>query len=579
MISKLKHLVVLARPNETLNHIINRIGRGEERLFGIALIVDECMVLQGIITNGDVLRFLAGGFCLDSPASELMERNPITAPIGASDEQILQAVRYQLFQRTDGKKDITRHVPLVDENGVVCDVVDVFSLLTRSPHYGDQVEIYGLGFVGLTLAVALASRGHFVTGLDTNTSLVESLNAGRSHVFEPRLADMMRKALNDKQLVFRTAPGEEHHRIIIVAVGTPVDEGGSASMEAVTNVCKIAGTRVRRGDLVMLRSTVPVGTTRHLVRNILERHSGLLAAEDFHLAFTPERTVEGQAMQELSSLPQIVGGLSSRCAERACSFWQTLTDSVVRVDSLEAAELVKLINNSYRDLSFAFANGVALLADHFNLDATRIIAAANEGYPRNPIPCPSPGVGGYCLTKDPFLYSAIDQKAGHAQLSRLGREVNEQAGRYPLVVVSRFAKRIGRPLAELTVLVAGLAFKGLPETNDLRGSIGISVCHKLLKEGCEVLGYDSVVNPSVIESFGIKSSDLLDAAVRCDALLILNNHPENIPDGLINLLNGRPTLLFDGWSLLNRFEVEQYKSVIYATMGYMTPHNDKFPRP
>jgi nucleotide sugar dehydrogenase len=569
--SNLDQLVVLARPDEPLQPIITRMGRSGERLFGIALVVDERMALQGIINNGDVLRLLADGVSLDRPAREVMVREPITAPFDASDEQILQAMRSQLFRRTGGKKDVTRHVPLVDEQGVVRDIIDVFSLLARSPRQGDYVEVYGLGFVGLTLAVALAGRGHFVTGIDTHDALVAQLTAGKSHVFEPRLPDTMRRALDSGQLNFRNTPDNEHHRVVIIAVGTPVEDNGSASLSALRSVCEGVGKRLKRGDLVMLRSTVPVGTTRGFVRDLLESGSGLKSGEDFHLAFTPERTVEGQAMKELTSLPQIVGGLSSRCTEKATGFWQTLTDSVVNVDSLEAAELVKLINNSYRDLSFAFANGLALLADRFNLDAARVIAAANEGYPRNPIPKPSPGVGGYCLTKDPFLYAAVDREAGHGLLSRHGREVNQQAGRYPVQVVSRFAERLGRPLPELSVLVVGLAFKGWPETNDLRGSTGVDVGRELARLGCEVLGYDAVVDDSTIDALGIKPVTLHEAASRCDALMILNNHPDNVPDGLIVRLHGGRTLLFDGWSQLDRHEVEQYDGIVYATMGYMTP--------
>ena len=462
-------------------------------------------------------------------------------------------------------------MPLVDENGVVRDVVDVFSLLAISPRQGDHGEVYGLGFVGLTLAVALAGRGHFVTGIDTNGALVEQLLAGKPHVFEPRLPDMLRRALSDEQVSFRTAPAEEHHSVVVIAVGTPVDDDGSASLNALEVACEAVGRRLMRGDLIMLRSTVPVGTTRGFVRDLLEAGSGLKAGEEFHLAFTPERTVEGQAMQELASLPQIVGGLTSRCAEKATAFWQTLTDSVVLVDSLEAAELVKLINNSYRDLSFAFANGLALLADRFNLDAGRVIAAANEGYPRNPIPKPSPGVGGYCLTKDPFLSAAVDREAGHGLLSRHGREVNQLAGQYPVQVVRRFAERMGQPMSELSVLVAGLAFKGLPETNDLRGSSGVHVCFELERYGCKVFGYDAVVDPVAIEALGIKPVKLQEAAHRCDALLVMNHHPDNVPDGLIARLHRRMTLLFDGWSLLDRYEVEQYDGITYATMGYMTP--------
>ena len=171
-------------------------------------------------------------------------------------------------------------------------------------------------------------------------------------------------------------------------------------------------------------------------------------------------------MQELTSLPQIVGGLTNTCAEKSTAFWQTLTDGVVRVDSLEASELVKLVNNGYRDISFAFANGLALLADRFNLDASRIISAANEGYPRNPIPRPSPGVGGYCLTKDPYLYSSVDCESPHSLLSRQGRSVNEKAALYPVEAVNNFYE-CGLSTSALNILIVGIAFKGLPETNDL----------------------------------------------------------------------------------------------------------------
>lgn len=571
MSSNLEQLVVLVRPEESLQSVITRMGRGSDHILSIALVVDVDMVLQGVINNGDVLRLLADGVSLKSAASDIMVRKPITAPVDASDKQILQTVRSQLFHRTGGKKNVTRYVPMIDANGMVRDVVDVFTLLARSPRQGDHIEVYGLGFVGLTLGVALANRGHFVTGIDTNGPLVKQLLAGEPHVFEPRLPDMMRRALDDKQLIFQTLPGAGHHRVVIIAVGTPVEDDGSASLTALQAVCKTVGPRLKHGDLVMLRSTVPVGTTRGFVREILEKGSKLKAGEDFHLAFTPERTLEGKAMQELSSLPQIVGGLSVRCVEMASAFWQTLTNSVVQVDSLEAAELVKLINNSYRDLSFAFANGLALLADRFNLDAARVIGAANEGYPRDPIPKPSPGVGGYCLTKDPFLYATVDREAGYGLLSCHGRTVNLQAGQYPLEILSRFAQRLGRPVSGLSVLLVGIAFKGWPETNDLRGSIAADIGRELIRQGCEVMGFDAVVDDAKIQDLGIISVNLHEAAVRCDALLILNNHPDNVPDGLIARLCGRKTLLFDGWSQLDRYEVEQYDGITYATMGYMTP--------
>jgi UDP-N-acetyl-D-mannosaminuronic acid dehydrogenase len=562
--------IVLAKQDDTLKDVIARMGRCGDKYFGLALIVDKSLILKGVLSSGDVLRLVADGENLEQKVVNVMRRNPITAYCNETDEKILNKVRGEMSRRTSGKRDYTRYVPLVNSEGVVQDIADIYSLLSKTSRQSESVEVYGLGFVGLTLSVALASRGHFVSGIDNNSQLVSQLMQGNPHVYEPRLSDMLNRSLLDLNLSFHVAPTDNHHRVVIIAVGTPVNPDGEASLSALRAVCKVVAPRLERDDLVMLRSTVPVGTTRGIVRQLLEADSGLIAGKDFHLAFTPERTVEGMAMQELTSLPQIVGGLTKACAEKATAFWQTLTDGIVRVDSLEASELVKLVNNSYRDLSFAFSNGLALLSDHFNLDAGRIISAANEGYPRNHIPKPSPGVGGYCLTKDPFLYASVNNNGPHALLSRQARYVNEEAALYPVSVVKRFSKRHKYMLSELSILVIGMAFKGLPETNDLRGSISIDVCHKLEGQGSRVLVYDAVVPQHTLKDLGYQTVDIIEAARFCNVVLILNNHPSNIPKGLIMALSGKKSLLFDGWSLLDRIEVEQYDDIVYASMGYMT---------
>jgi UDP-N-acetyl-D-mannosaminuronic acid dehydrogenase len=272
-------------------------------------------------------------------------------------------------------------------------------------------------------------------------------------------------------------------------------------------------------------------------------------------------------------LPQIVGGYSNSCTAKAAGFWSTLTNTIVRVDSLEAAELVKLVNNSFRDLSFAFSNGLALLADRYNLDAARLIAAANEGYPRNPMPRPSPGVGGYCLTKDPFLYAVADLQAAYAKLSTIGREVNRQAGLYPVDVLERYAERLGSPVSDMRVLLIGMAYKGLPETNDLRRSTAIDVAQALSARGCSVECYDAVASIDELRDSGLSPISLIAGLKEADAVMILNNHPNNVPDGFLEIVSDRPILLFDGWNLLDREEVEKYPRITYATLGYMTSNN------
>lgn len=566
----LEELVVLAGPEDPVREVIDRMADGTTRHFGVAVIVDAERRVLGIFNNGDLLRLVAAGGSLDRAVGEVMITDPIVASVDDDEEDVLQATRLETWRRTNGRKELVTHVPVVDRDGRLADVIDVKRLLTRSPRHGQHVEVHGLGYVGLTLAVALASRGHRVHGIDTDADLIARLEDGRPHFHEPRLAEMLVHALSAGTLTLGTRPPDTARRVLIVSVGTPVRPDGSVDDGALRASVEGIGDRMRRGAIVLLRSTVPVGTTRDLVVPLLEERSGMVAGRDFHVAFTPERTAEGVAMQELTSLPQIVGGLTDACANLAGSFWLTLTDSVVQVEGLEAAEIVKLVNNSFRDLSFAFANGVALLADRYNLDARRLIGAANEGYPRNPVPRPSPGVGGYCLSKDPWLYGSVDPTAGHARLSAEGRAINATAARYPVEVVERWARRSGRSLDGLRVSLIGIAFKGWPATSDVRDSTALVVAAELSARGCVPSAVDAVVGAEELRRLGLRPVTMAEASDDADVVLILNDHPDNVAPGLLAALSGRPTLLFDGWGQLDRREVEDH-GIDYATLGYLTP--------
>jgi len=567
-------VVVIATPDEPVATVVDRMASGRARVYGIAVIVDPDERVLGVFNDGDLMRLVARGEPLDRPVGDVMTTEPILAPVELDEDALLEHVRVESWRRSGGRDEFVDHVPVVDSERRLVDVVDVRRLLARLPRTGQPVEVHGLGFVGLTVAVALASRGHRVHGVDVDAAIVARLATGEPHVHETRLPQLLAQTLADGSLTLGVAPADDARRVFVVAVGTPVGPDGSADGTALRAASETIGGRIRPGALVLLRSTVPVGTTRALVVPILERASGLVAGRDFHVAFTPERTAEGVAMQELVSLPQVVGGLTDACAAAAGAFWLTLTDGVVEVEGLEAAELVKLVNNSFRDLSFAFSNGVALLADRFNLDARRLIEAANEGYPRNPVARPSPGVGGYCLTKDPFLFGAVAPEAGHARLAVEGRAINEEASRYPVRVLERWVEREGRSLDGLTVCVVGVAFKGWPETTDLRGSSAVTVIEELRGLGCTVLAHDAVVDGDAIASLGAEPVALADGMSRADAVIVMNDHPENVTVGVGTAMAGRRALLFDGWGLLDRREVETHPGLAYATMGYLSPHRD-----
>lgn len=547
--------------------------RSATQVDGIAVVVNEASEVAGVLTDGDIRRAYARGVAFETAVAEIMVKDPVTIPSATPSSSIVAEVigRMKSVRRLHAA---VRHVLVVDDSNRLVDVLDVTELLLRSSHRSQKVAVYGLGHVGLTLAASLANVGHTVTGVDTNTTLCDALRRGKVDMFEPGLTDMLDLAVRNQRMMYAERLETQDHQIHIVAVGSPVDDQGRANTDALMAVARTLVPLLKKGDLVLLRSTVPVGFTRKTFTAFLQKQTALKAGADFFVAFTPERTVEGRALHELRTLPQIVGGHDEICTERAAAFWSTLTPSVVRVDSLEAAELIKVANNSFRDLSFAFANELALVCDCHNLNAFNVIQAANEGYPRNPIPFPSPGVGGYCLTKDPLLYSQPVGAIGfRPRLSIQGREVNELAKEYPIRVIERWLAAHGSTVVGLRVLAIGMAFKGYPENADLRGSTSIAVAKRLMELGADVQVWDAVVSAAALEKHTLRvAPDVRTALAAADVVLVLNNHPSHPQLGVPRQLSfgRRPRLLFDGWNQFDGREIEQLQGLTYATMGYAT---------
>jgi len=260
----------------------------------------------------------------------------------------------------------------------------------------------------LTLAIALAEANYHVTGFDSNKNKIKDLLNLNSYIHEVGLTELLRETLNVS--FFPSTTIKENEDVFIISVGTPVDYSSSKpepQLNELKKATELIGRKLKFGNLVILRSTVPVGTCRGFVIPILERLSGLKCGRDFHLACAPERTAAGNAINELRELPQIIGGFNKDSVEATVALFREITPTIIRVGSLEAAEMVKLVNNSFRDYVFAYSNYVTRIASGYNVNIYEIIKAANQGYPRDKIPLPSPGVGGPCLTKDPFIFSSI----------------------------------------------------------------------------------------------------------------------------------------------------------------------------
>ena len=533
------------------------------------MVVDDDGKVIGVVTDGDIRRGLSRDVSIDTPVEAIANFDTVTVDHSLSHKMMRQALMEKARLRGNDYRKYDKLV-LIDEAGRLKDVVRLADILT-SLIEEKTIAVYGMGFVGLTLACTFANAGLSVVGVDTNETVLAKLKTNQPTFYEKGLESLLLSLAESNPLKLTSRAGEYTADIHIVSVGTPVGKDKLPDMGMIRTIAKTISGVLKRGDLVVLRSTVPVGTTRKEVLPVLES-GGLVTGRDFFLAFAPERTAEGNALEELRVLPQIVGGFDAASVEMTARLFGEITNTIVEVGSLEAAEMVKLMNNTFRDLVFSFANEVAFLCDDFNADAFRLIQAANEGYPRNPIPLPSPGVGGLCLSKDSYLYS--NPQAGTSLKPTLGkasRAINGQGAAYVLAKLNKFAARHGLDVKAMKILLVGLAFKGMPETSDYRGSVALELIQSLEKSTLTIK--DFVISEADIKVLGhTPAGDLADAARGADAILVMNNHYLNNKFNVVQALQGRkrPTLLFDGWHMFNRRELEGM-GITYATMGYMTP--------
>ncbi len=431
-----------------------------------------------------------------------------------------------------------------------------------------SVCVLGLGYVGLTLATAMADVGFDVLGVEIRDSVLDMLARGEPHFHEPGLKERLRRNIASGRLrCVKNIPADAKATVYIITVGTPLADNGRARLDMVENISHEVTSRLRDGDLVIMRSTVKLGTTRKVVMPILGA-----AGKAYDLAFCPERTLEGKALAELRQLPQIVGGISHGSTLRAAQIFQFLTPTVVRVSDVETAEMIKLVDNAQRDVQFAYANEVARACDAIGVSAAEVIQAGKLGYPRTNLPMPGP-VGGPCLEKDPHILAEGLREAGvEPEITMAARRINE---RQPAEVVGwlkrKFTSCTGRS-ENPVIAMLGLAFKGQPATDDLRGTMARPVLAALREAFPDATfrAYDAVVSAADLRGFGLSPSSTIEAALEGASLaLILNNHPVfySMPLSDLMIPMARPAIVYDFWNCFNPDDLHLPLGVGYAALG------------
>ncbi|MGQ0842323.1 nucleotide sugar dehydrogenase [Actinokineospora sp.] len=441
-----------------------------------------------------------------------------------------------------------------------------------SDHQGVTVAVVGFGYVGSCLAATLADRGLDVVGIDTDQRLIDELHSGHCRFQEHGLADLLFRGLDSGRLRVTTDyAATATADVILIAVGTPVREDGSLADEQLRGACTELSKHVREGQLFVLKSTVPPGTTRDLVLPLLEQ-SGLLGGVHFGLAFTPERLAEGNALRELGTFPIVAGGLDADSAAAAAEFWQrTLGVRAIPLDSMEAAEIVKLADNWWIDLNIAMANELAKFCSLYGVDVLDVIPAANsipKGSGNVNILLPSVGVGGSCLTKDPWMvWRSARQRGLEILTASTCREVNSAMPEYTAQLALADLADLGKDPESVKVAVLGLAFKN--NTGDLRATPTLGTIAALTKAGAEVRIYDPLVDPVEAESvFGIEVSASLEDAVRdvdCVAILALHRDFEHIDFAALPV--APKCLLLDGRAYYSKEKIELLRDLGYFYRG------------
>ncbi len=386
-----------------------------------------------------------------------------------------------------------------------------------------KICVIGLGYIGLPTASTFAAHGVNVLGVDISQQIIDTLNKGEIHIHEPGLIEEVRKAIRSGN--FKAATRPEEADAFIIAVPTPFQENKFgeyngvtyklADMRAVISAAESIIPFLRKGNLVVLESTSPPRTTMDLVAPILAR-SGLEAGRDFHLVYSPERVLPGQIMRELIENARVIGGVTPESAQMGHDLYATFVKGQIIKTDATTAEMVKLMENTYRDVNIAIANEFSRLADKFGVDVWEAISIANL-HPRVKILAPGPGVGGHCISVDPWFF--VEAAPELTPLIYHSRQVNDAQPHFVVDTVKRALGSLdGKKIAAL-----GLAYK--PDVDDLRESPANEIVHLLQHEGAQVKAWEPFKPDANLPGIDMANS-LEDAVKDADAILLLVRHTE-----------------------------------------------------
>ncbi|HPP74466.1 MAG TPA: UDP-N-acetyl-D-mannosamine dehydrogenase [Armatimonadota bacterium] len=374
----------------------------------------------------------------------------------------------------------------------------------------NRICVLGLGYIGLPTAALAASSGLKVIGVDIDPEVVRSLGNGRAHIAEPDLDVLLDRVLKNESLIVQTTPCQAD--IFLVAVPTPITEEKTADLSYVESAIRSVVPVVQKGNLVIVESTIPPGTTEGVVSKILTE-SGLVIGEDLYVAHCPERVLPGRILEELVNNDRVIGGINRESALAARQFYEEFVRGALFLTNARTAEMVKLVENAYRDVNIAFANELSLMCSHLGVNVWDVIDFANR-HPRVNILRPGPGVGGHCIAVDPWFL--VEKAPQSTSLIATARSINDLM---PEHVVAKVASAVP-PGARVACL--GASYKA--DVGDTRESPAIQVIEDLIAKGYVV----NVVDPYVSKMNGksLPLTTLDEALDTAECVVLLVDHSE-----------------------------------------------------
>lgn len=392
-----------------------------------------------------------------------------------------------------------------------------------------HVSIIGLGYIGLPTAAVLASRGVNVIGVDVNPEIVATINEGRIHIVEPELDVLVHGAVHAGKLRAYTKP--QKAQAFLIAVPTPITPDHQPDMTYVEKATRSIAPALEKGNLVVLESTSPVGSTELMARWLSEERPDLTfphqagEAADVNIAYCPERVLPGAVVHELVRNDRVIGGMTHRCATRARDLYRTFVQGDCLISDAKTAEMTKLTENAFRDVNIAFANELSLICDKIGIDVWDLISLANR-HPRVNILRPGPGVGGHCIAIDPWFIVASAPE--QARLIRQSREVNDHKPEWVIGKVREAIARLKRTKSNVSVACLGVAFKA--NIDDLRESPSLGIAESLAQDkDTQILVVEPYIKqlPDALNSrSNVKLLALAEALDNADVVVLLVDHDD-----------------------------------------------------